>query len=133
MGYTVGKMSRDTDTRDELTVALERLRQARKVAQQITAKSKRLRAEMNTVRFIAKYLVTQSRKARLEATREVAVLNHALVAAPHMFTEWTAHNEMVIAMHQNTDDGDVMPRGADREPDNRSRNGKPPVPARTRR
>ena len=43
--------------------------------------------------------------------------------------QWTAHDEMVVAMHQNTDHGELMPPGADREPDNRSRNGTPPVPA----
>ena len=43
--------------------------------------------------------------------------------------QWTARDEMIVAMHQNTHHGDIMPRGADREPDNRSRNGTPPVPA----
>src|SRR5687768_5470850 len=36
--------------------------------------------------------------------------------------QWTAHDEMVVAMHQNTDHGEFLPQGADREPDNRSRN-----------
>jgi hypothetical protein len=31
----------------------------------------------------------------------------------------TARNEMIVAMHQNSHHGDLMPPGEDREPDNR--------------
>jgi len=44
--------------------------------------------------------------------------------------QWTVHDEMVVAMHQNTDHGELTPQGADRGPDNRSRNGTRHVPAR---
>jgi hypothetical protein len=40
------------------------------------------------------------------------------------------HDEMIVAGHQNTGHADLMPPGADRESDNRSRNGTPPAPVR---
>ena len=41
----------------------------------------------------------------------------------------TAHDEMIVAMHQNADHGDLKPQGVGRGLDNQSRNGTPLVPA----
>jgi hypothetical protein len=43
--------------------------------------------------------------------------------------QWTAHDEMIVAMHQNSDHGHAL-KGDNQERDNRSRNGTPPVRAR---
>jgi hypothetical protein len=44
--------------------------------------------------------------------------------------QWTAHDEVIVAMHHNTDHDELTPPGEDRESDNRSQNGTPLVPSR---